>query len=489
MIKNILLSTCYLSFSFCALAIGLTNQKAYSAASPTSLLVGLFENTGGTWMKNSEVAWNARYRYLTKNWVNNWGFGAYDGGFALSYMKECDGLKTVPAISYYQMNDEPGGGEGQFLIKVQTPATMKSYFGDFKILMQRAKEFGKPVYILLEPDGVGFLQNQTGSKSETYAAIAASGMPELAGLPNTVAGFGLAFLAIKNAVGASNALLGLHISGWASGQDLFAYSVTIPLQPEIDKVYNFLAPLGLNSNVTGLTYDLLVGDPLDRDADYYKVVKNDGGNHWWDTSATASVNSRSFNRYREWLHLWNIKSGKPWVLWQIPLGNSNHLNVNNNGNAREGYKDNRPEYFLGDNGIQHCQQFASAGVIALLFGAGAGGVSSYGNDIYTDGKSFMQTRGAAFFAAGGVTLKVNSLYKPNYGHKSIKNRLATATSESIPFALYDVQGVRVKALKVNGDSNIGIILKDQMKSASSGQYFLKYTNSNEEVTKSIFLKH
>jgi hypothetical protein len=31
-------------------------------------------------------------------------------------------------------------------------------------------------------------------------------------------------------------------------------------------------------------------------------------------------------------------------------------------------------------------------------------VSTYGNDIYTDGKSFMQSRGAVFFAAGGVSL-------------------------------------------------------------------------------------
>ena len=60
------------------------------------------------------------------------------------------------------------------------------------------------------------------------------------------------------------------------------------------------------------------------------------------------------------------------MLWQIPLGNSNHLNVSNNGGARAGYKDNRPEYFFG-NGTAHIAKFADAGVIGLLFGAGAGG--------------------------------------------------------------------------------------------------------------------
>jgi hypothetical protein len=66
-------------------------------------------------------------------------------------------------------------------------------------------------------------------------------------------------------------------------------------------------------------------------------------------------------------------------LWQIPHGNSNHLNVTNNGGPREGYKDNHPEYFFG-NGTAHLKKFADAGVISLLFGIGTGGQSTYTND-------------------------------------------------------------------------------------------------------------
>lgn len=369
---------------------------------PARLTVGLFEDTGGTWMRNSGVPWDTRYRYFTKGWVNNWGWSGYDGSWGLSYMRECDGQGRMPAIQYYQMNGEAGGGEGQFLQKVQNASTMRSYFGDFKILMQRAKDFGKPVYVLLEADGPGFLQSQSGSNPNAYAAVAASGMPELAGLPNTVAGWGLAFLQIRKAVGANNAILGMHISGWASGKDLFHSSVTDALQPEVDKVYNFLAPLGVASNVTGSTYDVLVGDPLDRDADYYRLVL--GQDRWWDASDSASISSKSFNRYAEWLRLWNVKSNKRWVLWQIPLGNSNHRNVSNDGSARAGYKDNRPEYFFGTNGAAHRDRFASAGVIALMFGAGTGGMSWYSNDQYTDGQLFMQSRAGAFLRTGGLAI-------------------------------------------------------------------------------------
>jgi hypothetical protein len=370
---------------------------------PDKLLVGLFENPGGTWMKNSGVPWNARYCYLTKGWVNNWGWNPYDGSWALSFMKESDGIGAVPVVQYYQMNGEPGGYEDKFWAKTQDPALMKSYFGDFKFLMQRAKDFGKPVYVELEADGFAFLQGQAGGNPSAPAAVASTGLPELAGLPNTVAGWGMAFLAIRKAVGANNAFLAIHISAWASGKDLFNSSVTDPLQPEVDKVFAFLSPLGIGANATGATYDALVADPCDRDADFYRVTMNSSG-AWWDTSATASINSRSFNRYREWLRLWNAKSGKSWMLWQIPLGNSNHLNVPNTGGPREGYKDNRVEYFLGTDGLAHAKAFADVGVIALLFGPGHSATSSFGNDIYTDGNSFTQSRGAAFFAAGGVSL-------------------------------------------------------------------------------------
>ncbi|MEP7052330.1 MAG: hypothetical protein ABJB12_18330 [Pseudomonadota bacterium] len=372
------------------------------AGLPARLMVGLFEDAGNTWLKTSGVKWDARYRYFTKGWVNNWGWSAYDGSWGLNYLRETDQQGYVPAIQYYQLVAEAGGGEAQSLQKVQSPSTMSSYFGDFKILMQRVKDFGKPTLVLLEADAVGFLEQQSAGNANTYAAVAASGMPELAGLPNTVAGFGLAFLQLRKSVGANNAILGMHVSAWASGKDIASYNVTDPLQPEVDKVYGFLGPLGLTANVTGSQYDVLVGDPLDRDADYYRVVQ--GQDRTWDPSDSASISSRSFNRYAEWLRLWNVKAAKRWVLWQIPLGNSNHKNVWNNGGSAEGYKDNRPEYFFGTGNTRHLEKFADAGVLALLFGAGAGGQSSYQNDTYSDGQLFMKSRAGALLNLGGVAI-------------------------------------------------------------------------------------
>jgi hypothetical protein len=368
---------------------------------PGRFTVGLYEENGNTWMRDSGVRWDARYRYITYGWVNNWGWGAYDGWFALNYMQECAAQGFTPVIQYYVMNGEANYNESAFLATAQNASKMADYFGQWKILMQRVKDVGRPVIILVEGDGFGFLEQQTGGNSSAYAAVAASGVPELAGLPNTAAGWGLAFLQLRQAVGATNAILAMDISGWATGKDLLYFSVTDDLATEVEKAYGFLAPLGLAPNQTNQTWDLLTNNPLDRDSDYYTSI---GQNRWWDASDSASISSRSFNRYAEWLRLWNVRAAKRWVLWQIPLGNSNHMNVYNNGNPREGYKDNRPEYFFGTSGAAHRQTFAQDGVIGLFFGPGTGGMSFYTNDVYSDGQLFMKSRAGAFLNAGGLTI-------------------------------------------------------------------------------------
>jgi len=371
---------------------------------PARLSVGLMEDPGETWMRDSGVAWDLRYHYFTRGWRDNWGWDPTNSGqWGRSWMDTCHAQGFIPAIQYYCMNDEPGGGEDQFYNKTRDPVTMAAYFDDFKVLMQRAKEFGHPVLVMLEGDGFAYMQIQSGDNPQAYAAIADSGMPELAGLPNTAAGWGLAFLEIREAVAASNVILGMHISAWATGSDIAYFQTGIPLQPEVDKAYAFLAELGLAANVTGATYDVLVGDPLDRDSDYYRLTQ--GQDRWWDADDSASIDTKSFNRYAEWLRLWNRTAGLRWVLWQIPLGNTNHLNVYNNGGPRQGYRDNRPEYFFSA-GTDHLLKFADAGVIALLFGPGAGGQSFYTNDVYTDGQLFMQSRAGAFLNAGGLPIAV-----------------------------------------------------------------------------------
>src|SRR5262249_42049311 len=57
---------------------------------PKRFAVGLYEENGGNWMSTSGVRWDMRYRYFVRGWVNNWGWGAYDGSWGLAYLRECD---------------------------------------------------------------------------------------------------------------------------------------------------------------------------------------------------------------------------------------------------------------------------------------------------------------------------------------------------------------------------------------------------------------
>ncbi len=366
------------------------------------MLVGLSEYTGYTWMANSGIPWNARYMYLSPGWADNWGWGEYNGDYAFNYMKEAEDMNALPVLEFYLLNNIGTGGTSGLYNKTTDPATMKSYFDQYKLLLSRSVEFGKPVLILIEADGFAFLQIQTDNDPTAYAAIADSTVPELADLPNTIAGWGLAFLELKNKLKADNVVLGMHVSAWASNKDISYSSSSIPLEPEVEKVYNFLAPLGLEDNQTGLQYDLLVGDPLDRDSDYYRVQF--GYDRWWDPSDAASIYSKSFNRYAQWLKLWNIIAKKRWVLWQIALGNEYHLNVANTGNPSEGYKDNRVEYFLGADSTRHLAKFADCGVIGLLFGRGSSDQANYLNDEDANGTLFMKARASAFYQNGGMAL-------------------------------------------------------------------------------------
>lgn len=345
---------------------------------PASLMIGLQERAEVSWMRNSGVPWNARYRYLVKGWHNNWGYDPTpDGSWARGYMDSCP-AGMIPTFQYYCVRGEPGGGDGVFLPKLQNANTMRQYFTEFRDLMRRAKEYGKPVMVLVEADGFAYLEQQAQHNPNTAAAVASTGLPELAAMPNSVTGWMRAFRAIRDAVGATKVILGIHVSTWATGVDVMhGAGMNAPLQPEVDRAYAFLS--GAMD-----AYDVLVGDPCDRDAWYH------GGDRIWGPA--------QFARYAEWLRLWNEKAGKRWVLWQIPEGNSGQLNVNNSGQVGGGWRDNRSEYWLGANAV-HRKLLADNGVIALLFGAGATGQSTHETD-----RNVIRDSARAFFLQGGMPL-------------------------------------------------------------------------------------
>ena len=366
---------------------------------PKRLTVGLYAVHGDRWMADSGVPWDARFRYLARGWRNNFDTWGDDGSWALAYMNEADARGEIPVLAYIELMDPP---DNDYLGRIQDAAAMATYFADFKLLMERVRDFGKPVAVLLENTAFAFIELAARHDPAVPAAVASSGLPELADLPNTVAGWGLAFLRLRRSVGALNAKLAIDVAHWASGLDVTYVDASVPLRPEVDRVWAFLEPMGLAPNVTGDTYDLLSHHVSDFDFDYSKLVLNK--DLWWDVVDSASASTRSFTRYLAWLALWNQRAARRWVLWEIPVGNSYHLNMDNTGQPRGGYRDNRVEWIFGSSGAEHRRGLTRAGVVMLLCGLAASTQASVTNDYDDEGHLFMQTHAGAFLSSGGLAL-------------------------------------------------------------------------------------
>jgi hypothetical protein len=238
------------------------------------------------------------------------------------------------------------------------------------------------------------------------AAVASTGLPELASLPNTIAGFGMAFLAMRKAVGVPNVAMGPDTPYYAANGDIMNYTDTDDLQPHVDYQWSYFSQLGVGDNQTGDRFDFSASCPRASDQDAYT-----DGRDKWSASDTAAVTSPSINRYVEWLHLYNQASGRPWILHQVPIGNSQHLDTAyDSGSARSGYKDILVEYLFQYESpaspalrTTHLANFANAGVRGLFFGFSDDGDMPT-NDLWTDNQPFFNTHVNAFVQAGGYPL-------------------------------------------------------------------------------------
>ncbi len=396
-----------------------TDGGAVLPGLPAHMLFGWGANYDDTWAHGSGVKFDVQWMYLSgqagNDWYNDYGYGAADGSFLDTMFSTIDGYGFIPGIHLYNIGYGHSGGDAGLLTEVQSPTFMTSYFAEFKVMMQKAKAFGKPVIIVLEGDSFGMLSLLTNNTPGTMAAVASTGMAELQGLPNTIAGIGLGYLAIRKSVGASNVYMGPDTPYYAANGDImnFPPSDTDPLGPHASYLWSFFGPLGVGANTTGATFDFSASCPRDSDQDYYTNASSPAadGRDVWSASDSASALSPSINRYVSFLGAYHQLSGRPWMLHQVPIGNSQHTDTAYDANTpRSGYKDILVEYLLQYESpasttirAQHLANFANAGVIGMLFGFSNDGDGAT-NDLWLDGKPFFSTHVGALASAGGFGL-------------------------------------------------------------------------------------
>lgn len=259
-----------------------------------------------------------------------------------------------------QSSPASGGNEGQRVASNLTnQSTMRAYLEDLRLFFQRAGATGERVVLHMEPDLWGFVQQQArGDDASTVPArVGSSGLPELAGLPDTVSGLAQAVLRLRDRY-APQVLVAYHLSVWGTNNDI---ALSNPPNATVDalaaRAADFYASLDAD-------FDLVFTDIADRDAAFKAVHYGDGGATWWDDA--------DFARSQRFLGGFAREAGERLVLWQLPFGNTLMRAMNNSWNH---YQDNRVEKLLGEGSRERLQGYVDAGVIALLFGRGADGVT------------------------------------------------------------------------------------------------------------------
>jgi hypothetical protein len=387
------------AFTVTALSVATSPHGAKAANSPvisalpaiSKFAFGIANAPGNVnQMKINGSPFTYRYQYLAGgvNTGGGWYTWNPNGEFASLYMQESAANDLIPVFTYYQLlQSRPSTGSGEDerdFSNLNNVETMRAYYVEFTALLDRARAFGKPVIVHVEPDLAGYMQQRvvatTNSAASITAAVANTGIAELAGVSNTYQGFNQALLRLRDRH-APNVALATHASAWSTKIDV---SISTDRNVDVSQVARttaqFLRTAGLaRSEGNQSTYDVVFVDASDRDAGFYKVVNNDGGVHWWDETNVKLPNFANFHRYLQSL---TIAAETKAFVWQVPIGNTVMRSLNNTWNH---FQDNRVQYWLGGYPADgHLASLAQSGVIGIMWGRGADGGTS-ADDTANDG--------------------------------------------------------------------------------------------------------
>jgi hypothetical protein len=344
---------------------------------PAQLELGMSNGPDGAAEMRQTAPFGFRYQYLAGgvNTGSGWSTWAPDGTFVTNYLRESSQQRLFPIFTYYMLGQSAPGRDrlpdesDAIQLNVANVDAMRAYYQDLQFFFRRAGSLPNVRVVLhVEPDLWGFLQHtaRTDNASDIRVVVGSAGVPELAGLPDNLAGFAQAVVRLRDQ-SAPNVLLAYHVSSWGTGTDLF---INNSWDRTVDDVARreaaFYASLGAN-------FDLVFAEASDRDAAFKQFIYHDRGKSWWDAD--------DFTRQIRFLAGFVDLTGKRIVLWQLPYGNTRMRAMDNTWNH---FQDTRVEWLLDDPSRSHLRQYIGAGVIAVLFGRGADGATD-ASDAAKDG--------------------------------------------------------------------------------------------------------
>ncbi len=306
---------------------------------PHHLALGVSDPPGDAHALHAHASVDMRYQYLSGgvNTGSGWATWNPNGSFVSMYVRESFAAHLTPVFTYYQMLQSlPAVGateQARDLSNMRDAATMRAYWADYSLLLQRVAQAAgsRTVVIHVEPDLWGYLEQAHAVK------LARS--------------FAHRLIALRNEF-APHVLLAYHLSVWGTDEDI------TNSKPSLAQMDVLAAKSATFYESLHARFDLVFNDVTDRDAGYYQDVE--GNPHtWWGPA--------DFARENRYIAGFTRRTHTPVVLWQVPLGDSHENNTWNH------YKDNRLQWWLGAGSAAHLRATRNAGVIGLLFGAGASG--------------------------------------------------------------------------------------------------------------------
>ncbi len=335
---------------------------------PATLQLGLANPPGEAVALARTTGIGLRAQYLSggANTGKGWATWNPRGTFVSRYVRESIDSGTTPVFTLYQLRQSRPGSAVRdepraVLRNLADAATTRAWFADLALALRRAGGFhNTPVVLHLEPDLWGYVQQRaTEDDAATVpAAVASTGIPELAGLPDTAAGFAQGIVRLRDRH-ARNVRLAYHLSDWGTGTDLHLQRVH---GARLDALAGRAAAF---ERSLGARFDLLFTDWTDADAGFKDKVRGDGGASWWQPE--------DFTRHARFLGGVVRGTGLRAAVWQLPLGNTVMRAVDESWGH---FRDNRVQWLLdGPAAKRHRKLLARNGVIALLFGTGAEGAT------------------------------------------------------------------------------------------------------------------
>ena len=316
------------------------------AGLPHHLMLGAADPPGDAQTLRAHASVDMRYQYLAGgvNTGHGWATWNPNGSFVSMYVRESLAAHITPVFSYYQLlQSSPSVGsseQARDLSNLHNRSTMRAYWADYQLLLRRVNAAAgrRLVIIHVEPDLWGYLEQAHAT------ALARS--------------FAHRLIALRDQL-APHVLLAYHLSVWGTDYDL---TNSKPSPAQVDQLAATSAAFYESLHAH---FDLVFNDVTDRDAGYYQYVE--GNSHtWWGPA--------DFARENRYIAGFTRRTHTAVMLWQLPVGDTKLDNTWGH------YQDNRLQWWLGAGSGTHLLATRDAGVIGLLFGAGATGCTTPQSD-------------------------------------------------------------------------------------------------------------